>query len=757
MPNPANLVHQTSTTTGTGNFTLSTVNGKNSFSNAFSTGVTTNVFDYYISNRDAAEWERGTGHMSDATTLVRDTVKESTNSNNAVNFSAGTKDVTNDVPAANVITVDSNDKAVAIVRLATTANITISTDLQNGDSLDGSTLSTGDLVLVKNQSASEENGIYTVVASGAASRTPGFDTWNNYPGRIVVVRDGTVNADSMWLCTVSTGGTLGSSNLRFINIGKASDMTASGGFGPMRMTWGSNANTSYPSFRMDESTSQPTFITGNLRLATPGDGVDFYTVTADGTPASPTQRTGAYAALAMYNWPVDNTGSTTASQTDEAGIHTFGRPSQIRLFQMESPTQTARGGALSFGVTKVGTRTPIDRLWCNGASGNPGFWTFAGRAFEDSGISYPYSATGLDTTDIFSPMTGINPIDYTAPGVVTILAPDRATAASLAIMNNTDTNEGHYFSHEKSTGELWIRRSDNGTVTNLGRFGKTGSYVDLGFSANTGAAAFRAQGVSSQIDRIEAQGGDGTTHPKLTIDGTTANPDFRVAMKGTGKFVVESTDSSGSQGPAIVVDRQSSSPAAFDDLGVFSFYGRNSAGESIEYGRLRGGILDPTDASEDGRFEFMTYAAGSNSSRMNVAAGIYHNSATGGDKGANTINFGAIYDDNTLLTCFVIEYANTGKLDLEYWDSISPTGYHEPAHRFWEQRDLLDIDAYAKYWKEHGHLPGLPSREEWKDHGKDKKSLGDMIGRLWQTVEMQAVQIDQLNQKIKDLESKITK
>lgn len=99
MPAPANLVHQTTTGTGTGNLTLTAVNGKRSFNTAFGNGVTTNVFDYFISSRDAAEWERGTGHMSDATTLVRDTVIESSNANAAVSFTAGTKDVTNDVPA----------------------------------------------------------------------------------------------------------------------------------------------------------------------------------------------------------------------------------------------------------------------------------------------------------------------------------------------------------------------------------------------------------------------------------------------------------------------------------------------------------------------------------------------------------------------------------------------------------------------------------------------------------------------------------
>lgn len=102
MPFPANLanlVHQQSTSTGTGNLTLTTVSGKQSFSTAFGTGSTTNVFDYFVSNQGASEWERGTGHMADATTLVRDTVLESTNANAAVNFSAGTKDVVNDVPA----------------------------------------------------------------------------------------------------------------------------------------------------------------------------------------------------------------------------------------------------------------------------------------------------------------------------------------------------------------------------------------------------------------------------------------------------------------------------------------------------------------------------------------------------------------------------------------------------------------------------------------------------------------------------------
>ncbi len=54
------------------------------------------------------------------------------------------------------------------VRAATTVNVTIATALNNGDTLDGVTLATNDMVLVKNQSAPAENGIYVVGAESCA-------------------------------------------------------------------------------------------------------------------------------------------------------------------------------------------------------------------------------------------------------------------------------------------------------------------------------------------------------------------------------------------------------------------------------------------------------------------------------------------------------------------------------------------------------------------------------------------------------------
>lgn len=93
-----------------------------------------------------------------------------------------------------------------VVRVATTANIAISTALNSGDTIDGVTLANGELVLVKSQTAPAENGVYVVGAVPA--RATQFDTWAELVGSTIVVAEGTANADSMWLCTANAGGTL---------------------------------------------------------------------------------------------------------------------------------------------------------------------------------------------------------------------------------------------------------------------------------------------------------------------------------------------------------------------------------------------------------------------------------------------------------------------------------------------------------------------------------------------------------------------
>lgn len=95
------------------------------------------------------------------------------------------------------------------VRVATTVAGTLATSFANGQSIDGVTLATGNRILLKNQSTQSENGIYIVESSGAPTRTTDMDSWSEIPGAFVVVEEGTANADTIWLCTSNSGGTLG--------------------------------------------------------------------------------------------------------------------------------------------------------------------------------------------------------------------------------------------------------------------------------------------------------------------------------------------------------------------------------------------------------------------------------------------------------------------------------------------------------------------------------------------------------------------
>ena len=103
-------VQETSTTTGTGTFTLAgAVSGFQSFS-VIGDGNTT-----YYAIVGGTEWEVGLGtYTSSGTLLSRDTILESSNGGTAVNFSAGTKNVFVTYPAERALYTDASSNAIAL-------------------------------------------------------------------------------------------------------------------------------------------------------------------------------------------------------------------------------------------------------------------------------------------------------------------------------------------------------------------------------------------------------------------------------------------------------------------------------------------------------------------------------------------------------------------------------------------------------------------------------------------------------------------
>lgn len=94
-------VQETSTSTGTGDFTLiGAVAAHRTFASAFTVGQTT---DYTIVDQRTGAWEVGEGTYSAANVLTRTTVQASSNANALVPFAAGAKNVFSTVSAVSIL------------------------------------------------------------------------------------------------------------------------------------------------------------------------------------------------------------------------------------------------------------------------------------------------------------------------------------------------------------------------------------------------------------------------------------------------------------------------------------------------------------------------------------------------------------------------------------------------------------------------------------------------------------------------------
>ncbi len=114
------------------------------------------------------------------------------------------------------------------VRVATTAAGTLASDFENGDTIDGVVLATGNRILIKDQAAGTENGIYTVNASGAPTRTADYLSGSSAAFTVVPVEDGTANADRAFKCTNIVGSdVVGTDALVFAEFGGGEINTAS--------------------------------------------------------------------------------------------------------------------------------------------------------------------------------------------------------------------------------------------------------------------------------------------------------------------------------------------------------------------------------------------------------------------------------------------------------------------------------------------------------------------------------------------------
>jgi len=147
---------------------------------------------------------------------------------------------------------------------ATTVNITLS----GTQTIDGVALMAGDRCLVKNQTASADNGIY-VVSATAWTRSADMDSWLEVPGAFTFIEQGTTWADTGWVCTSNAGGTLGVTAITWVQFAGVGTYTAGTGL-TLTGTQFSITNTAVAAASYGSATQVGTFTVnaqGQLTLA----------------------------------------------------------------------------------------------------------------------------------------------------------------------------------------------------------------------------------------------------------------------------------------------------------------------------------------------------------------------------------------------------------------------------------------------------------------------------------------------------------
>lgn len=130
--------------------------------------------------------------------------------------------------AANKAYVDSVAQGLDIKASCVAATTTNIATLSGLLTIDGITLTAGQRVLVKNQTLSQNNGIY-IADSGAWTRSSDADTWAELVSAFTFIEEGTTQADTSWVCSVDSGGTLGTTPITWVQFGSATSYSAGTG------------------------------------------------------------------------------------------------------------------------------------------------------------------------------------------------------------------------------------------------------------------------------------------------------------------------------------------------------------------------------------------------------------------------------------------------------------------------------------------------------------------------------------------------
>ena len=227
----ADRVKESSSTTGTGNFTLG---GAATGFRTFADGVGVSNTCYYVITDDSS-YEVGLGTLNASATLARTTVITSSNSNSAVDWGAGSKNVFTTYPGPKAVVLDSNNELILASALGVAGNVSVGgtfqvtgefnlTDISASGTLDvagdgsvGGTFNVeGDLKNTSgNFTVDPATQIFEIKGSGSTEGQIQLNCAVNTHGQIITAADHGVSATNT--LTLPGGDTIGNANATLVS------------------------------------------------------------------------------------------------------------------------------------------------------------------------------------------------------------------------------------------------------------------------------------------------------------------------------------------------------------------------------------------------------------------------------------------------------------------------------------------------------------------------------------------------------------
>jgi len=442
-----------------------------------------------------------------------------------------------DLDIANKAYVDSVAQGLDVKAscvYATTGNITLSGLAVQAGGDWASSLTAADRILVKNQTAQADNGIYVASASGW-TRSVDMNTWDEVPGAFTFVESGTTLSDTGWVCTSNKGGTIGVTAITWSQFSGAGSYLAGTGLTLTGNTF-SITNTTVTAAAYGSASQVATFTVnaqGQLTLAASTSIAIAASQVTSGT-FDTARLSGSYTGITAIGTLTDLTvtNTITGSVSGNAGTATKatnlanGATGSVPYQSAANTTAflaagsngqvlTLAAGVPSWATPTTGTVTSVSQTFTGGiisVGGSPitGSGTLALTvAGTSGGIPYFSSATTWATSAVLAANAlmigggaGVAPSTITTgTGVVTALGVNTGSAGAFVVNGGA------------------LGTPSSGTVTNL-----------------TGTAAINITGTATNL-----AGGAAASIPYQSAAGTTA---FLASAAGDANKVLQSNGTS---------------------------------------------------------------------------------------------------------------------------------------------------------------------------------------------------------------------